>query len=131
MTSIPDPQFPTPGPRPRRSSIAQSATAAQPSEPPKQETPSAPARRVAQRPAPAVQPSAQSERDSHRKGGTRDILLSIPDDAKDRMVRTIAFTMPYTGIRHQQAFIRRAIDDLCAALETQYNNGDPFPEIVQ
>lgn len=128
MTSIPDPQFPSPGPRPRRSSIAQSATAAQPAETP---TPQPPARRPASRPTPTAQTSTQPERDNHRKGGTRDILLSIPDDAKDRMVRTIAFTMPYTGIRHQQAFIRRAIDDLCTALEVQHNNGDPFPEIAQ
>lgn len=130
MTSIPDPQFPTPGPRPRRSSIAQSATAAQPTDPPKA-APAAPARRAATRPAPTAQANAQTDRDNHRKGGTRDILLSIPDDAKDRMVRTIAFTMPYTGIRHQQAFIRRAVDNLCEALETEYNNGEPFPEIAQ
>ena len=119
MSGIPDPQFPDPTKK-RRSSIAQSATATT--------TPPTTPRPVPARPTPA---NTDTSRDAHRKNGTRDILLSIPDEAKERMVRTIAFTMPYTGIRHQQAFIRRAIDDLCTTLETQYNNGEPFPEIAQ
>lgn len=127
MTGIPDPQFPDPQ-RKRRSSIAQSATASDPAVGPPADPPGPPPNRATvPRPTVAVQP----DRDAHRKGGTRDILLSLPDDAKERMVRTIAFTMPYTGIRHQQVFIRRAIDELCSNLEGQYNGGDPFPEIAQ
>lgn len=62
-----------------------------------------------------------------RLGGSRDILLSAPEDLKERMVNTIAWTQPHTGIQHQQVFIRRAMAELCERLEKQYNNGEAFP----
>ncbi len=60
-------------------------------------------------------------------GSTKDILLSLPEDLKDRMISTIAWSRPYTGIGHQQKFIRKAIQELCERLETELNDGKPFP----
>ena len=63
--------------------------------------------------------------------GSKDILLSLPEDLKERMVNTITWTLPHTGIGQQQKFIRRAISDLCDRLERQFNNGEPFePQTV-
>lgn len=60
-----------------------------------------------------------------------DILLSLPVELKGRMVNTITWTRPYTGIVHQQKFIRQAITDLCARLEKEFNAGEPFePGVV-
>ncbi|WP_244604093.1 hypothetical protein [Mycobacterium attenuatum] len=53
--------------------------------------------------------------------------MSLPDDLKLRMVNTIAWTTPHTGINQQQKFIRKAISDLCDRLEKQFNNGNAFP----
>ena len=41
-----------------------------------------------------------------------DILLSVPEELKERMVNTIAWTQPHTGINTQQKFIRKTIADL-------------------
>ena len=136
MTEIPRPNLPNPA-RPRRSSIAQSAATTQPSTPaappaaasaeakqPSRPRAAASAQTISQPPAPSTAPP------THRMGGTKDILLSVPDELKERMVRTIAYTLPRTGVRHQQQFIRWGIEKLCAELEEQYNNGDPFPEIA-
>lgn len=60
-----------------------------------------------------------------------DILLSLPVELKERMVNTITWTQPYTGIGHQQKFIRKAITDLCDRLEEQFNAGEAFePGVV-
>lgn len=62
-----------------------------------------------------------------RLGGSKDILLSLPEDLKERMVNTIAWTTPHTGISQQQKFIRKGIADLCERLEGKFNSGKPFP----
>ena len=51
----------------------------------------------------------------------------MPEDLKDRMVNTIAWTRPFTGIHQQQKFIRKGIAELCERLEHQFNMGKPFP----
>lgn len=55
-----------------------------------------------------------------------DILLSLPVELKERMVNTITWTRPYTGIGQQQKFIRKAITDLCERLEEEFNSGKAF-----
>jgi hypothetical protein len=60
--------------------------------------------------------------------GSKDILLSVPEELKERMVNTIKWSYPHTGIGQQQKFIRKAIADLCERLENEYNQGEPFPE---
>jgi hypothetical protein len=55
-----------------------------------------------------------------------DVLLSLPVELKERMVNTIAWTRPYTGISQQQKFIRKAIADLCDRLEDEFNAGETF-----
>lgn len=54
------------------------------------------------------------------------ILLTLGEDLKERMSNTLAWTMPHTGITSQQAFVRKAIADLCKQLEDQHNGGAPF-----
>lgn len=63
-----------------------------------------------------------------RASGPRsvDILLSVPEELKERMVNVITWTQPYTGISTQQAFIRRAIVTMCEQLEREVNAGEPF-----
>jgi hypothetical protein len=68
---------------------------------------------------------------SKRLSNSRDILLSLPEDLKDRMVNTIAWTNMHTGISHQQKFIRLAIEELCERLESDHNHGKPFPEAAK
>ncbi|QII03947.1 hypothetical protein BH92_28155 (plasmid) [Rhodococcoides fascians A21d2] len=58
--------------------------------------------------------------------GTKDILLSMPSSQKERMEATIAHTQAYTGVKHQQVFIRAAVERLCEQLERQYNNGQRY-----
>lgn len=98
----------------------------------------APATQVPASPAPAARPSAPARSRSSRSvtpvsaapkrpEASKDILLSIPEDAKNRMVNTITWTQPHTGIGQQQKFIRRAISDLCDRLEHDFNGGAPFP----
>lgn len=55
-----------------------------------------------------------------------DILLSVPEELKERMVNVITWTQPYTGISTQQTFIRRAIVMMCEQLEREVNAGEPF-----
>ncbi|WP_226862614.1 hypothetical protein [Mycolicibacterium baixiangningiae] len=60
-----------------------------------------------------------------------DILLSVPEELKERMVNTIAWTRPHTGISTQQQFIRKAMADLCDQLERDYNGSRTFePPVV-
>ena len=74
--------------------------------------------------------TAVAEAPNKRLVGSKDILLSLPEDLKGRMVNTITWSHPYTGIGQQQKFIRKAITDLCERLENDYNQGKPFPEPV-
>jgi hypothetical protein len=60
--------------------------------------------------------------------GPAKILLSLEDEMKSRMVNTLDWTRPHTGIKSQQQFIRKAIDALCDDLEKRYNGGEPFPK---
>ena len=75
--------------------------------------------------------SAAPDTASKRLSNSRDILLSVPDDLKERMVNTIAWTNMHTGISHQQKFIRRAIEELCERLESDHNQGEPFPDAAK
>ena len=74
--------------------------------------------------------TAVADAPNKRMVGSKDILLSLPEDLKVRMVNTITWSHPYTGIGQQQKFIREAISDLCDRLETEFNQGKPFPEPV-
>ena len=162
VTSIPKPTFP--GPRPRRSSIAQAAAVnrgttenapTQTADTPPSTAQPVPARhfatdrscthtrrsrpvrssRIARSHAACTTPTRNgttrtnttTSTSNKRLAQSRDILLSVPDDLKDRMVNTIAWTTPHTGITHQQKFIRRGIAELCDRLEKQFNDGKPFP----
>lgn len=88
---------------------------------------------------PAVQPDATQKAVAQqtvptpkkRKAATTDILLSLTEDLKDRMVATLEYTRPRTGITSQQQFIRTAIDQLCTRLETDFNDGEAFPPPAQ
>lgn len=163
---IPTPEF-TPTPRPRRSSIGQSAalSAQDDASPTPDPSPAAaaPPASSSQGEAPAaavptgkpqgVRTTSTPPRPRAARGhnggaartgasvvvadapnkrlvGSKDILLSLPEDLKDRMVNTITWSHPYTGIGQQQKFIRKAIADLCERLENDYNQGKPFPEPV-
>lgn len=59
-------------------------------------------------------------------GASKDILLTMPEAEKIRMVNAIANTAARTGIIHQSKFIRYSISLLCEDLEKRYNNGEPF-----
>jgi hypothetical protein len=76
------------------------------------------------------QPAPNAQQDTHsttkRLGGSRDILLSLPLEEKERMVNTVAWTGAHIGIKHNSRFIRYAIARLCAELEQKYNNGEPY-----
>lgn len=61
----------------------------------------------------------------------KPILLKLDEGLKERMVNTMEWTGPRTGLRNQQVFIRRAIADLCERLEKEHNSGQPFPVIVE
>lgn len=80
---------------------------------------------VVEAPRPIAQQVAPVEK--KRKRDTMDILLSVPEDLKQRMVATLEHTRPRTGITSQQQFIRTAIEQLCKRLEHELNNGDQFP----
>ncbi|KAF0965136.1 hypothetical protein [Rhodococcus sp. T7] len=114
-TAIPEPVAPGPA---ATSPVAPATTAppatstATPTATPQQRKASAPRRQPAEK---------------KRKAQTTDILLSLEEELKDRMVAALEHTRPRTGIKSQQVFIRTAIDQLCARLENQYNNGEPFP----
>lgn len=76
-----------------------------------------------------MQQDATSQK--RRKAATTDILLSLSEDLKKRMVATLEHTRPRTGITSQQQFIRTAIDLLCERLEGEFNNGEAFPPPVE
>ncbi|WP_245814088.1 hypothetical protein [Rhodococcus marinonascens] len=126
MTPIPEPTLPPIRAKKQRNVFEQAAATSQ-------ESPQEEQQVEAQRNAPTAKKApnaaaAKHERQSpKRMGGTKDILLSLPEELKDRMQATVAFTYPYTGIKHQQAFIREAITQLCMQMEGQYNNGEEWP----
>lgn len=64
-----------------------------------------------------------------RLAGSKDVLLSLPEDLAKRMESAVAYTYPHTGINQQSAFIRWAITKLCAEMEARYNDGNPWPEV--
>lgn len=156
INGIPTPDFQSTRSK-RRSSIGQGAALSAagtpdsaPAPPPESEQPTAPP----PTPAPSASPEGvarppraanpRSGKDANRGAsasavvdppnkrlvGSKDILLSLPEDLKTRMVNTITWSHPYTGIGQQQKFIRKAITDLCDRLENDYNQGNPFPEPV-
>ena len=131
-SSIPTPSL---GGR-RRSSIAQAAQSNQQAEP--AETPSgvaAPeARPAARGPRIAAPVPARPDRGSGPQDGEgpiKKILLSLPQQDKQRMVSTIVWARPHTGIKNQQDFIRQAIGELCDRLEAEYNGGQRFPDVAE
>lgn len=79
--------------------------------------------------APVAQPVAPAPK--KRKVATTDILLSVSEELKERMVATLEHTRPRTGITSQQQFIRIAIEQLCKRLESDFNNGETFPPPAQ
>jgi hypothetical protein len=76
-------------------------------------------------------PAAASETSSNRLRNSRDVLLSLPEDLKDRMVNTIAWTSMHTGIDRQQKFMRIAIEELCERIEGELNQGKPFADAAK
>ena len=99
---------------------------APPAETPGPATPRGRTRRAPQKQAGQATSSASTTA-SKRPVASKDILLSLPEDAKERMVNTITWTAPHTGIGQQQKFIRRAITELCERLERDFNDGRLFP----
>lgn len=75
--------------------------------------------------APRDVPPPQN-RNKRIAGASKDILLTLPEDEKTRMVNTLTNTAARTGIIHQSKYIRFAISKLCDELEQRYNNGNPF-----
>ncbi|TCN53473.1 hypothetical protein EV641_106117 [Rhodococcus sp. SMB37] len=133
MSGIPEPV--RPAPRRSRNTFAQAAESMK-AEDTTSATPAPVAQQPAATPAPVAQQSAAtptpvaqqtSPTPKKRKVATTDILLSVSEDLKERMVATLEYTRPRTGITSQQQFIRIAIDQLCKRLEAEYNNGEAFP----
>jgi len=92
-------------------------------------TPAPVAQQAGAMPAPVAQPAAPAPK--KRKVATTDILLSVSEELKERMVATLEHTRPRTGITSQQQFIRIAIEQLCKRLESDFNNGEAFPPPAQ
>ncbi|WP_404316393.1 hypothetical protein [Prescottella equi] len=139
MSGIPEPSRPAPRSS-RRNVFAQAAESSktEAEAPATTQQPAATSAPVAQQPAATPAPVAQQSsvapatrgkrREDKRKAATTDILLSLEVDLKERMVATLEHTRPRTGITSQQKFIRIAVEQLCARLEADYNNGEPFPQ---
>ncbi len=62
-------------------------------------------------------------------GGRKVFMLHIDEGLKQRMLNTVVWTGGSTGLRNQQAFVRRAIADLCDKLEREQNDGAPFAAV--
>jgi hypothetical protein len=85
---------------------------------------------------PAAAPAGGAGRKASRRGEAvasspksavrKPLLLNLDEDLKQRMVNTVVWTGPRTGLRNQQAFIRRAIAELCERFELEHNHGKPF-----
>lgn len=128
MSGIPEPARPAPRSARTRNVFAQAAESnkTEAETPATSRQPDATPAPVAQRPAAAPETRGK-RREDKRKAATTDILLSLEIDLKERMVATLEHTRPRTGITSQQKFIRIAVEQLCARLEADYNNGEPFP----
>jgi hypothetical protein len=84
----------------------------------------------------AVTAGGSGRRGAAKRGGAaasplksavrKPLLLNLDEDLKQRMVNTVVWTGPRTGLRNQQAFIRRAITELCEKFELEHNHGKPF-----
>nr|WP_012476969.1 hypothetical protein [Rhodococcus sp. NS1]ABI79369.1 hypothetical protein PNSL1.041 [Rhodococcus sp. NS1] len=126
MSGIPEPTRPTP--RRARNTFAQAKESLA-----ADDAISATSAPVAQQagatPAPVAQQAAPAPK--KRKVATTDILLSVSEELKERMVATLEHTRPRTGITSQQQFIRIAIEQLCKRLESDFNNGEAFPPPAQ
>jgi len=137
MSGIPEPTRPTPRrarntfAQARESLAADDAISATPAPVAQQAgaTPAPVAQQAGAMPAPVAQPAAPAPK--KRKVATTDILLSVSEELKERMVATLEHTRPRTGITSQQQFIRIAIEQLCKRLESDFNNGEAFPPPAQ
>lgn len=121
---IPAPQLPA-ARAPRRNTFAQAAAPAQ-REAEAATPPAASPSRPPSQPVSTPEVEVGAKERSKRMEGTKDILLSMPSSQKERMEATIAHTQAYTGVKHQQVFIRTAVERLCEQLERQYNNGQRY-----
>jgi len=126
MSGIPEPTRPTP--RRARNTFAQ-AKESLAAEDAISATPAPVAQQAGATPAPVAQQAAPAPK--KRKVATTDILLSVSEELKERMVATLEHTRPRTGITSQQQFIRIAIEQLCKRLESDFNNGEAFPPPAQ
>ncbi|MCD5422529.1 hypothetical protein LRS71_23740 [Rhodococcus pyridinivorans] len=137
MSGIPEPTRPTPRrarntfAQARESLAADDAISATPAPVAQQAgaTPAPVAQQAGATPAPVAQQAAPAPK--KRKVATTDILLSVSEELKERMVATLEHTRPRTGITSQQQFIRIAIEQLCKRLESDFNNGEAFPPPAQ
>ncbi|MEW1738796.1 hypothetical protein AB0346_22875 [Nocardia beijingensis] len=142
--SIPKPDLPDPRTASSRNPFARRATAApEPDEEPRRPSTEPVSEPTANRknsahmgkvpePAVATAPADAGEeqpRRNKRLAASKDILLSLPADLKQRMESVLAYTYPHTGVQHQQAFIRNAIAQACSELEERYNNGYQWPPL--
>lgn len=126
MSGIPEPTRPTP--RRARNTFAQ-AKESLAADDAISATPAPVAQQAGATPAPVAQQAAPAPK--KRKVATTDILLSVSEELKERMVATLEHTRPRTGITSQQQFIRIAIEQLCRRLESDFNNGEAFPPPAQ
>ncbi|AHD24200.1 hypothetical protein Y013_26270 (plasmid) [Rhodococcus pyridinivorans SB3094] len=126
MSGIPEPTRPTP--RRARNTFAQ-AKESLAADDAISATPVPVAQQAGATPAPVAQQAAPAPK--KRKVATTDILLSVSEELKERMVATLEHTRPRTGITSQQQFIRIAIEQLCKRLESDFNNGEAFPPPAQ
>ncbi|MCT7293766.1 hypothetical protein NVV99_22940 [Rhodococcus sp. PAE-6] len=126
MSGIPEPTRPTP--RRARNTFAQ-AKESLAADDAISATPAPVAQQAGATPAPVAQQAAPAPK--KRKVATTDILLSVSEELKERMVATLEHTRPRTGITSQQQFIRIAIEQLCKRLESDFNNGEAFPPPAQ
>ncbi|MGY2025801.1 hypothetical protein [Nocardia gipuzkoensis] len=144
--SIPKPDLPDPRTASSRNPFARRATAApEPTEERPRPTVEAVSETIATKersaprgatpkstteaPAQAPDTAEDQPRRNKRLMASKDILLSLPADLKQRMESVLAYTYPHTGIQHQQVFIRNAIAQACAELEERYNNGYEWPPL--
>lgn len=126
MSGIPEPTRPTP--RRARNTFAQ-AKESLAADDAISATTAPVAQQAGATPAPVAQQAAPAPK--KRKVATTDILLSVSEELKERMVATLEHTRPRTGITSQQQFIRIAIEQLCKRLESDFNNGEAFPPPAQ
>ncbi|MCD2114367.1 hypothetical protein LQ384_24980 [Rhodococcus rhodochrous] len=126
MSGIPEPTRPTP--RRARNTFAQ-AKESLAADDAISAMPVPVAQQAGATPAPVAQQAAPAPK--KRKVATTDILLSVSEELKERMVATLEHTRPRTGITSQQQFIRIAIEQLCKRLESDFNNGEAFPPPAQ